>query len=946
MRLPGNWTARRTTPDQTSHPRGRGLYRIALLAVVLSLVCLRSVEGQQVHHNGFEGQETAWIKGTADAQFQESAHAITDLTAHSGQHSEHIQLTAEQGTYIYYHYAINPAPIGEGLSASVFVKANRPGTRLMARLILPKERDPANLEARLSTTLRGDQYQLVGRWQRLELRNPIKLTKEQQQFMRAELKRDVDFTGAYIDRLILNVYGGPGQTDVWIDDLEVGPVLAAAPFQPASRPLPTPTKTVQPGAVAAPSAAARPSLVEVKQDHLFVGGKGFFLRGIRHSDTPLKALRDAGLNTVWFDYRTPPAVLEEAIALGFWIVPSLNVTAEDPRLASPDGIRGEVDRFGQNDAVLFWELGSGLVEENKDQIIKAIPVVRVTDPQRLVGGDVWDGFRPYTRTLDLVGVRRWPLGTSLELPQYRDWLTQRRNLGMPGYLTWTWIQTHLPDWFCRLVYDRPSSAGFTEPVGPQPEQIRLLTYAALGAGCRGVGFWSDRFLANSHQGRDRLLEMAMLNQEMQMLEPLLVTAGPAEWIPTSKPEVKAAVMRTGYGILVLPVWLGNGSQFVPGQSATATLTVTVPEVPDGAEPWRITPVDVHTLQTKRLLGGTQVTIPEFSLTAAILFTSYNNPAGIVVRFQNQVRGLREQAAQWAKDLAEVELDKVTRVETQLEQAGHRLVDGQKLLDDARQRFKLCQDHWNSRDYRQTYQDAESALRPLRILMRAQWEQAIKGLDAPVASPFAVSFFTLPRHYEFMERLRQTTAGPNLLPSGNFEEGVEKAGEAWTAQQARLDPVEMKAQRVTTDPKEGKSCLMLEIKPQAGQVVPAALERTFLALTSPPVRLPPGTPVRVSGWMRLPGGVAGSVDGALLYDSAGGEPLGIRQLNPTGWKKFTLYRTMPDSGTLQVTLALTGIGTVYFDDIRIEPLTGGRAAPVVSESARTQGERRASAPRSP
>jgi len=29
--------------------------------------------------------------------------------------------------------------------------------------------------------------------------------------------------------------------------------------------------------------------------------------------------------------------------------------------------------------------------------------------------------------------------------------------------------------------------------------------------------------------------------------------------------------------------------------------------------------------------------------------------------------------------------------------------------------------------------------------------------------------------------------------------------------------------------------------------------------------------------------------------------------------------MPQSGTINVTLALTGLGTVYFDDVRIEPL---------------------------
>ena len=55
---------------------------------------------------------------------------------------------------------------------------------------------------------------------------------------------------------------------------------------------------------------------------------------------------------------------------------------------------------------------------------------------------------------------------------------------------------------------------FDEPIGPQPEQIRLLTYLALAAGCKGLGFWSDRFLADSHQGRDRLLALALLNQEL------------------------------------------------------------------------------------------------------------------------------------------------------------------------------------------------------------------------------------------------------------------------------------------------------------------------------------------------------------------------------------------------------------------------------------------------
>src|SRR4029450_3680501 len=103
---------------------------------------------------------------------------------------------------------------------------------------------------------------------------------------------------------------------------------------------------------------------------------------------------------------------------------------------------------------------------------------------------------------------------------------------------WTWVQTHLPDWYLSTVLPESAGGGVNEPVAAQAEQIRVLPYVALAAGCKGLGFWSDRFLANSHQGRDRLLTLALLNQEIQMLEPLLVTAESPAWVDTAGAEVK------------------------------------------------------------------------------------------------------------------------------------------------------------------------------------------------------------------------------------------------------------------------------------------------------------------------------------------------------------------------------------------------------------------------
>src|SRR5262249_40687533 len=152
---------------------------------------------------------------------------------------------------------------------------------------------------------------------------------------------------------------------------------------------------------------------------------------------------------------------------------------------------------------------------------------------------------------------------------------------------------------------------------------------------RGLAFWSDRFLADNHQGRDRLLTLALLNLELKMLEPLLVAAAQEpSWIGTSDSNVQAAVLRTERGILVLPIWMGKGAEYVPGQAAVSHLSMTVPQVPASTQAWEVSPGQVNALKGERTVGGTKITLPEFGLTAAIVFT---RDQVLVGRFQDQAR---------------------------------------------------------------------------------------------------------------------------------------------------------------------------------------------------------------------------------------------------------------------------------------------------------------------
>jgi hypothetical protein len=907
--------------------------RIAAVVAAALLPLFGVAWGQQIHRNGFEAYDPAWTKGPADAVYRETAHQLTDNTAHGGQRSEFIQLTAEQGSHIYYTYEVGRAPLSEELNASVWIKANRPGAQLLARLVLPHEHTKDRLDEPLTTLIRGDLYDLVGRWKRLELRTPVKMAQQQQQLLRAELGRDVNIADAYIDRLVLNLYGGPGLTEVWIDDLEIGPVTGdATPFKTTSRPA---TRDALPG----PPIPRRTALVELKRDQLLVGGNRFFFHAIRYSDTPLKTLRDAGFNTLWLDGPASPSFLDDAMNLGFWVVPTLPLP-DDTHPGPSNALVADISRLSEQEGILFWNLGNGgLQAEQLQAVAKTAQQVRAVDQQRPLAIDAWDGFQPYSRTVNMLGIHRWNLMTALEMPKYREWLCQRRNLAYSDTFLWTWVQTHLPDWYTNLVYDRPQSAGFNEPVGPQPEQIRLLTYTALSAGCRGLGFWSDRFLADSHQGHSRLLMMALLNQEMRLLEPMLVATGRTvspepTWIDTTRPEIKAAVMYTDRGVLVLPMWMGPGSQFVPDQGAMTNLKMIVPGIPLSAEPWEVSPGRVQALQKERVVGGTQVTLPEFDLTAAVVFTSDNGPDGVLVGFQEQNRRMQKQAAHWAHDLAEDELQTVATIEAELERAGHILKNGDKLLENAKTRLQLCAQHYNNGEFAEAYAEGQRALRPLRILMRSQWNEAVKSLDGnPVASPYAVSFYTLPRHWRFMEEIKRQSAGANQLIGGDFETAaVDGLPTGWTVERVSLDDVELLSKVVASEQQQGKTCLLLQISPKNPLAPPKALERTFLAVHTPKLQMQPGTLVRVSGWMRVPAEIKASVDGAMFYDSAGDEPLSLRVTGVTPWKKYTFFRRVPASGELTVTFALTGMGFALFDDVRVEPLFPAATASVPAPRA--------------
>lgn len=951
---------------------------VFIVAMCSGAVFMVGQETPIIHENTFSSKLPVFIKGEENVKAEEKAHTISNERARSLPTSEYIKLSIPPGrndnNYIYYYYPTPPAPVTEELSAEVWVHGTRSGINLLARVVFPKERDPKQIDEPLTTLIPLDSSKPpAGGWQKLTLRRPMELLKAHQQELRLKYRKDIDITDAYVDRLVLNLYAAPGELEVYIDNLKIGPVKpgAKAPIPVDPRP---PAKEV--GAVR----GERGLPVSITGSRLRIAGTEIFPRFIRYSGTPLQVLKEVGLNSLWMGTDIPIETINDAIDnYQFWIIPHLPpISAGKGKGLNPqeardvDVVAEQVRKYQAADAVLFWDLGP-VTAEDLDRVTRTVEIIQSRDANRPIGADVWDGFRALSSPIKLIGAHRDPLFTSMEPTRYSEWLRQRRNLASLSQFHWTWIQTHMPDWQLRLLYDKTANDRFTEPVGPQPEQIRMLTYIALANGCNGLGFWSDRFLADATTGRSRLFELALLNQEMEMLEPLLLKVSSApNWVETSNPNVRAAIIKTeGGGLLVFPVWLGGGAQFVPPQAAVGGLTIKVPLPPDSAEPWEITPVRVQSLQpaSKRVSGGMEITLPEFDIANAIVFTS---DIKLVGRWQKHVARIGRFAAQWACDLAEEQYRQVKSTHEKIMNVAPSRPDddqvfGDLLLDSLR-RINTAKRYRNGANDEAAYFEAQRALRPLRVLMRLHWERAVKSLDAPTSSPYAVSYHTLPKHWELARRIYKGKWGADNLSGGDFENVRPSTAKSasvtelrgWTVQDVTLDNMNLNAAIVPASPyqdpepappeipkgtyqptsenrrvievpkprpKLGDSILLLQVKPKPVVLPegkkpppePQALERTFLAVNSPPVRMTPGTWVRVSGWVKIPTALRATADGFLLYDTAGGEGTSLRFFESMGWKQIRYYRQIPASGEIRIRFALTGIGEVLLDDFKVEPL---------------------------
>jgi hypothetical protein len=812
------------------------------------------------------------------------------------------------------------------LRASIWICADRPGIQFFAEVTLPRTRDPRTAKP-LSTNVFGGTYTATGSWQRLEITDFPRMVARGLRVLRSQLAVNVDGREAYISRVLLNIYGGPGVTNVWTDDLEVfGHVPAViGGATPGTQPgLAVAVSTAGPGggelargtAAAGglvdrynPNAVAAPPQREVKlaQGVLKINDIPIFPRCIEYRGERLAFLKELGFNALWLREAPSPALLSEARQLGLWLVcppPDLPETGPQATIGP------------EFEPVLVWDLGHGLTGESLDAARQRARRVSLADSRLsrpLICAPI-NNLRSYSRFINLLLIDRRPLGTSLEMPNYGNWVSRQPLLALPGTPIWSTVQTQAGEGLRRQF--AAFTPGQAPPTVVGPEQIRLLVYTAITSGSRGLLFLSDSSLeAPDGETRQRVMTLQLLNLELDRIEPW-VAGGDITMAKCSQPLVTAAILRCDRARIVLPMWLAPGSQCVAPLAAANPLILTLLGIPESENIYELTAGCLQPLRHHRAAGGTQVTLDEFSLSALLFLAEDPVIIGAVAQ---RAKAGEKRTVNLERYLAGQKYDTVRQVLGQIGRHMPPQINPTLSFDTARQNLDLCDARLATGDYAMASTYARRAMMPLRRLERAAWETAMSGRDSPVAIPGTSSFQALPWHWALVERIAAMRGGANRLPGGDFENLAQMARYGWRRSPYTTPGIQSAIDLVPDAAHGGLLGLRLTARPENPGLPPAVIETPPLWVASPAVPVEAGRIVRIHGWVNVPTAITGSVDGLLVVESLTGEEMALRLDKTAGWREFSMLRIAPQTGPMTVTLFMTGLGEVRVDDLTIEEL---------------------------
>jgi len=446
------------------------------------------------------------------------------------------------------------------------------------------------------------------------------------------------------------------------------------------------------------------------------------------------------------------------------------------------------------------------------------------------------------------------------------------------------------------------------PLVPQLEQIRLMAFQAISAGGRGLYFHShSRLDGRDEAARIRTAMLKSLNHELVAVEPWAAAGRYAGRVATSDARVVAHLLQTDRTRLLIALQHAAQQQFVVGPvPEKRRVSFYVNGIPITDQMYRF---GQHQLEPLRAAGGNQsFACEDVGLVTLVLLTQDPLAVNHLSRTLGQSR---EATTRLKQDITQFMLAETQGIVRQVDRSGNRVHRASQWLLEADQLLRRSEQLLHNGDFSGAHRFNSQANNHLRRVRQKYWEQAAITFPSPISSPLCTTFSTLSTHYRLTARGARW--GVNALAAGQFEDLQHLLQSGWQQHREAEPRITVKVELSGADTHEGRSAMRLT----ASESHPgAAAEGWPVRIVSAAVSVRRGQLVRINGWAKIPQAITGSHDGLMVFNSSAGPALAERIQHTRGWQEFTLYRVARRDGPLTVTLALTGLGEVWLDDISI------------------------------
>lgn len=867
--------------------------RLMLLFAIISAVWTTVLPGQT--DEGFEGIQRTWTIHGQSRDFRLIQHERSRQEKFAGLQSEHFHFQFRSGDQTRLVHSISPSQVIYDFCPSVAVKSSAQRVQLSVRVVFPKTGNPVG-KGPLTVLVPLAVTESIDSWEVLKANDGDvvrQLARRLRSIQSKHTNLKVDQADAYCDLVVLDGFTDPApRVKIWIDELKVKGYLP---------------RREESFSLAQPDTQLKPSMdsIRVRDTCLTVNDKPVFLRILEYQSESLELVKQLGFNTILLKKFPSNEQVHQCRQFGIWILSPPPETTEQLALA------------GRTEIILAWNLGEGLTSHQFFNTKNASTRIRQNDPKkRPLFCHAFFPVKKFEQQVDFLRHQSKSFSQAREV-WAKEFESGKQSSGRP-FLVDIATQFSLP---VRLQNEQVSSRQLSG-VLPATE-IDNQIYQAITSGARGLVFRSEASLQTDNLTNAELIPLIQkVNWELQQIEPWIAGGTLNRSAQNNNLTALFALDRSQLA------WIKKGTRARQPHRRTPT------ELPLRQKSPRVYQVDlagITPVQYRTNNGAIQFDLKPHSKFQKILIAS--DPLTIEFvqkttdRFPNN--GLLRASvllAQSRHDSVFGLVDELSRmnlrnpvVYASLTEAGKSLRQIDSFLKNRRMTSALAL-------LQSVNQQLDSIENAIKVGSTSQSEE--------YSSPFIKETRYLGNHIRWQRTLEMNSWSPNHLTDAPLRSMRQLADAGWKLHLNETSGMQASVRLVNgAKPQPDRASVKaLRMESWSTSDRSERIDVSPIWVSLPKLKIEKGNVVRIEAAVRIDSPIRNSNDGFLITDSFGGNQLALRLQSTNGWQSVVIDRVVTDERMLQITLALTGLGTVDVRDFSVRTMrfeTGSEVSKVGS-----------------